>query len=709
MTKLLFHQRLKPIHVIIVIVAATISLVTFIVLYSQEQMRQETLIINSERLTSIKEIAYTTELRFSDMTNVLKLLGGSPSIAGPSRVFNIDPNLHGVSEDNATRERDLFKQTLNTYTDFESIIHLTTNGDIYVEEPYTSQLNSSVSNYNDTDWFVIMSSTHDVYVKPIVTSEVSGHKITTIGVPIFSDNSTFSGFLIGTLDLNAIQQKLYDTQAYANEQFLIIDNQRNIVASSFNDSNTNLNLDSISSSLYGASGTSVEVIGGTKMYVSFYPLYVAGSSPWAIVLIQPYDDAFLQVNSTFNESVILTMGILSVMSISSYFIIRSFRSQHVLTNELQQSHQILEKSQKELKANNTQIEFYLQEISKIKNALDQSSIVVVTDRDGTITEVNDNFCEITKFSRQELLGENHRILKSGYHTPEFYKKLWNAISAGRIWEGEFKNKAKDGSFYWVRNNIIPHLENGEIIEYVSIGIDITKEKNLQEQIVNSQKLSTIGELSARVAHDIRNPLSVIKNNFDLLQYKDPKLVKKHAEAFDRIKRAILRITYQIENVLDYVRPLTLVLQKENIYEITQSALEKVIIPDGIKVTAFKKSAFLSCDHLKIEVTLINIITNALQAMGQKGALDIICDENDENLILEIRDTGPGIPEDVLPKIFAPLFTTKQIGTGLGLSSCKSIVEHHGGKIEVKSKVGSGTSFIITLPKNPIILNSDGNT
>src|SRR5574337_2036905 len=115
----------------------------------------------------------------------------------------------------------------------------------------------------------------------------------------------------------------------------------------------------------------------------------------------------------------------------------------------------------------------------------------------------------------------------------------------------------------------------------------------------------------------------------------------------------------------------------------KSALDKIEIPDKIKVRYFRNTVFLTCDYLKIEVVLINIITNAIQAMGLKGTLDITCNVNDDNLILEISDTGPGIPENILPMIFDPLFTPKQIGTGLGLSSCKSIIEHHGGIINVK--------------------------
>ena len=672
-------------------------MVLFIVFYAQEQLKQETRIIDTDRIISLKQIASTTKLRFSDATKVLQTLSRVTTVTDPRYVSLVDKNLHGVSENNATNERNLFTKTLQTYEDFESITHVLSNGAVYLEEPYPFQKNNLISNYGNTTWFIIMSSTLDTYVSSITTSDMTGKKIAMMGVPIFSQRGNFTGFLTGTLDLSTLQNKLYNVQSYTNGKFLIIDDERNIVASSDNDTSSYLNLSSISASLSGGSGTSVENMNGTKMYVSYYPLYITGSSPWAIIMIQPYDDAFHEVNSSIRESEILIVAILLVSIISSFFIVKSFRTQHDLAMKLKESNTILEKSQEELHANHITIQDYLEEISKIKNALYQSAIVAITDKNGTIIEANENFCTISQYSHDELIGENHSILKSGYHTQQFYVELWETISNGKIWQGEFKNRSKDGSFYWSKTIIIPHVKDNEITEYVSIGIDITREKELLVKLDNSQKLATIGELSARVAHDIRNPLSIIKNNFELLEHKDPKFANKHKDALERIKRAILRITHQVDNVLDYVRPPTLTLKQENLRTIIKSALEKVDAPDGMKIKYFKKDIFLVCDYLKIEVVLINIITNAIQAMGLHGKLDITCDKHEDHLVMEIRDTGPGIPENILPKIFDPLFTTKQIGTGLGLSSCKSIVEYHGGKISVKSTAGSGTSFIIILP------------
>ena len=185
--------------------------------------------------------------------------------------------------------------------------------------------------------------------------------------------------------------------------------------------------------------------------------------------------------------------------------------------------------------------------------MNKSSIVSVTDSKGTIIYANDKFCEISKFSREELLGKNHRILKSGFHSPEFYKEIWNTISNGNVWQGLIKNKSKDGSFYWVATSIVPFFDKkNNIFQYMSIRQDITKQIELENELLQKEKLSIIGELAARLTHDLRNPLSIIQMTIENLKELYGTDEKKQI-FFEKIERSIDRITHQVDNVLDFIK------------------------------------------------------------------------------------------------------------------------------------------------------------
>ena len=213
-----------------------------------------------------------------------------------------------------------------------------------------------------------------------------------------------------------------------------------------------------------------------------------------------------------------------------------------------------------------------------------------------------------------------------------------------------------------------------------------------------EKLSAIGELSARIAHDMRNPLSVIKNSAEIIK-RSQNMDSNTKINWERLERGIYRISHQVDDVLDYVKPSPLKKKPTKISGIIQDAYERIAVPDKIKINLPKTDVTIPCDHDKLETVFVNLIMNSIQAIGDKtGNISInLIEESEDVVLITVHDNGPGIPQKLIRKIFDPLFTTRQIGTGLGLPSCKNIIEKHGGSIDVSSGRGKGTTFLIRLP------------
>ena len=215
--------------------------------------------------------------------------------------------------------------------------------------------------------------------------------------------------------------------------------------------------------------------------------------------------------------------------------------------------------------------------------------------------------------------------------------------------------------------------------------------------LENERLVTIGLIAARLAHDIRNPLSVIKNTIEIMKLKiKDNMDEKTDKQLQMLAKSVARISHQIEDVLDYVRESPLQLREISFKDLLDSILNSIKKPDTISIVRPENDAIIVCDPKKIEVVLVNLVINSIQAMKDMGEIKLRLTEQKGNYLIDIEDSGPGIPEDKIGRIFEPLFTTKQTGTGLGLASCKNIIEQHGGKITVSN---NPTRFTIKLPKN----------
>jgi len=220
-----------------------------------------------------------------------------------------------------------------------------------------------------------------------------------------------------------------------------------------------------------------------------------------------------------------------------------------------------------------------------------------------------------------------------------------------------------------------------------------------QALLKTERLSAIGELSGRLAHDLRNPLSVMKMSVDLIKQNpedtkisDPTVTKR----IDLIEKSIDRISHQVDDVLGYVRNSPLSLSNVSLHQLIESSIEKINVPNDVDITISKNDISIDCDPIKLDAVFINLIVNSIQAMPEGGKLEIKISDNDNMVIIEFVDSGKGVPTEYISKVFEPLFTTKQKGTGLGLASCKNIIEQHHGTISVKN---NPTTFTIILPKS----------
>ena len=220
-----------------------------------------------------------------------------------------------------------------------------------------------------------------------------------------------------------------------------------------------------------------------------------------------------------------------------------------------------------------------------------------------------------------------------------------------------------------------------------------------QELLKQERLSAIGELSGRVAHDLRNPLSVIKLTVELLkkQPSDKKISDSDIQTrLDTINNNILRISHQVDDVLGYVRHSPLKLSNVSVHEIIKTSIEKINVPSNVQIVISENDVNINCDPIKIDAVFINFLINSIQAMPDGGGtITINISEDNDKVKLEFSDNGRGIPEDVIDNVFEPLFTTKQKGTGLGLASCKNIIEQHQGTISVTN---NPTTFTVEIPK-----------
>ncbi len=344
------------------------------------------------------------------------------------------------------------------------------------------------------------------------------------------------------------------------------------------------------------------------------------------------------------------------------------------------------------------------ESNQISNILIESSpdMMILLDDSGKIIDCNEYLEKNTNYKKAELIrfgepldlivDEDKKIIKSSFKELKITNIMQNI---------PVRVKRKEGDpFSSVWSGITLRDNNNHVRGYLITGKDISNISDLNQKLIltknrnRQEKLALLGEFSARIAHDIRNPLSILMVSLENLKilYGADEMKQKQ---LDRAERSIDRITHQIEDVLNFVREQPLNLEEVLFSKLLSESMDSIRIPDKVKIKIPKNDVLFFCDKKQFLIILNNLILNGIQAMDNVGTIEIILIEKNNEIIIQISDSGNGISDGNLDKIFDPLFTTKQHGTGLGLVSVKSIIESHGGIILVTM---NPTIFTITFPK-----------
>jgi PAS domain S-box-containing protein len=342
-------------------------------------------------------------------------------------------------------------------------------------------------------------------------------------------------------------------------------------------------------------------------------------------------------------------------------------------------------------------------LEQLRYALDQSAIVALTDQQGIITYVNDKFCEISKYSREELLGQDHRIINSGYHPKEFIRELWTTIANGRIWRGEIRNRAKDGSIYWVDTTIVPFMdERGKPYQYMAIRYDVTDRKRSEERLREQTALARLGEMAAVVAHEVKNPIAGIRGALQVIASRMPADQRDRAVMGDIIAR-LDGLNAIVQDLLVFARPRPLRAEHVDVAALVRGTADLIrrdpaLAAVDVRVDVDRAAgAIVQADPEQLQMVFQNVLINAAQAMNGLGHISVTISDADGRCRLSIADHGPGMPADVRDKAFDPFFTTKHRGTGLGLAIAKRIIDAHGGEIRIETPPGGGAIVSIDLP------------
>ena len=349
-----------------------------------------------------------------------------------------------------------------------------------------------------------------------------------------------------------------------------------------------------------------------------------------------------------------------------------------------------------------------------KFAIDEHAIVAITDPAGIITYVNDKFCCISKYTREELIGRTHRIINSGHHPKSFFVEMWITIASGETWHGEVCNRAKDGTLYWVDTTIVPFKDSsGKVTSYTAIRADITERKAAEEGLAraNEKLQKTNEELEQFVytaSHDLKSPIVTLQGYLDLIRKDIENDRADRVPGFiDRLDTACGKLRKCVNDLLELSRAGYVTFQPETIR--MREFLAKLLRSHdleireiGVDVRVQEELPDIVFDRQRLVDVLDNLVTNALKygMTADEPVLSIHAHETEAEVRFCVQDNGAGLNPDYHDRIFNIFerIDTSRGGTGIGLAIVKKIMTNQEGRVWIESEPGEGAAFWVAFPK-----------
>ncbi|MDH5600571.1 MAG: response regulator, partial [Gammaproteobacteria bacterium] len=441
-------------------------------------------------------------------------------------------------------------------------------------------------------------------------------------------------------------------------------------------------------------------------------VYMPGATGPELAAVLRERDAHLQIPILFLSSETdMTQQLMALNLGGDDFLVKPIKPEHFVLAVTARASRA-----RQNKVIQQRLELTLYEREREHLAINHHAGVSVRDKNWVITQVNDRFCEMSGYHREELIGQKHNILRSGIHLLEFYNEINQTITQGQIWHGELCNKDKNGRLYWVNVSIVPFLDgSGMPYQYVTVQTDITDSKLRQQQLIDArneaeQANKFKSEFISNISHELRTPLNVIVGYGELLELSN--LNANDEKAVSYIIKASKHLTDMINEMLDIAQiesgqymfsmePVKISKTLEESWGLVKLLAQKrnVTLTNELAVSC---NIYVNADIQRLMQIFINLLSNAIKYNIMDGTISLSCQPAGERVRILITDTGIGMNETDVKKIFEPfkrVSNNKEVveGHGIGLAVTKVLVEAMNGKIGVETAIGTGSTFWVEFP------------